>query len=135
MAFCIIGGNDNASLAGLLFAYSFTIDDNVISLVYALATIETSMVSIERVTNFMSIEAEKGYEEYVKKWRTKDEEPLKLVTKGEVNFINLSLKYRKNLPNVLDNLNLHIKPGEKIGVVGRTGAGKSTLIQAILRMV
>ena len=56
MAFCIIGGNDNASLAGLLFAYSFTIDDNVISLVYSLATLETSMVSIERISNFMSIE-------------------------------------------------------------------------------
>lgn len=83
----------------------------------------------------MNIEAETGYVQYVKKWRTKDEESLKLITKGEVGFEDMSLKYRKNLPNVLDHLNMTIRAGQKIGVVGRTGAGKSTLIQAILRTI
>lgn len=72
IAFCVIGANDNPSLAGLLFAYSFTIDDYVVSMVYSLSNVETKMVSVERVTNFMNIEPEKGYTEYVKKWRTRD---------------------------------------------------------------
>jgi ATP-binding cassette subfamily C (CFTR/MRP) protein 1 len=47
----------------------------------------------------------------------------------------LTLCYREGLPAVLRNLSFTISPGEKVGVVGRTGAGKSTLISAILRMV
>ena len=45
------------------------------------------------------------------------------------------MRYRQNLPLVLKDLNITISPGEKIGVVGRTGAGKSTIIQALLRVV
>lgn len=54
---------------------------------------------------------------------------------GKVEFKDLSLKYRPNLPFVLSSLNLEINPGEKIGVVGRTGAGKSTIIQTLLRTI
>lgn len=49
--------------------------------------------------------------------------------------MNFTLKYRPNLPAVLKNLNLTVKQGEKLGVVGRTGAGKSTIIASILRLV
>ena len=47
----------------------------------------------------------------------------------------MSLCYRAGLPPVLKELDFTIKPGEKIGVVGRTGAGKSTITSAILRLV
>ena len=93
------------------------------------------MVSIERVNTFMNIESERGYVEYTKKWRTWDEETPKLTSEGRVEFKDFSLKYRHNLPSVLKDLNISIHPREKIGVVGRTGAGKSTLVQSLLRIV
>lgn len=52
------------------------------------------------------------------------------ISHGEIEFRNLQFAY--NTQPVIENFNLHIRPGEKIGIVGRSGAGKSTLIQLLL---
>lgn len=57
------------------------------------------------------------------------------VTDGRVEFKDFSVKYRPELETVLSNLTLSIKAGEKIGVVGRTGSGKSTTILSLLRIL
>ena len=44
------------------------------------------------------------------------------------------MRYSDEYPYVLKGLNIHIQPGEKVGIVGRTGAGKSSIIQALFRM-
>ncbi|KAJ2458288.1 hypothetical protein GGF42_002164 [Coemansia sp. RSA 2424] len=54
---------------------------------------------------------------------------------GNIEFRNLSVKYGVKLDYALKNLNIIIRPGEKIGIVGRTGAGKSTLAKAIFRLL
>ncbi|KAJ2046859.1 ATP-binding cassette glutathione S-conjugate transporter ycf1 [Coemansia sp. S16] len=54
---------------------------------------------------------------------------------GSVEFKNLSVKYGANQDYALKNLNITIRPGEKIGIVGRTGAGKSTLAKSIFRLI
>lgn len=54
------------------------------------------------------------------------------VSAGDIHFNNISFHYGNNQP-VIDGLNLHIKPGEKVGLVGRSGAGKSTLVNLLLR--
>jgi ATP-binding cassette subfamily C (CFTR/MRP) protein 1 len=54
---------------------------------------------------------------------------------GEVEFKNVSLKYRPGTETVLKNLSFEVKSGEKIGVVGRTGAGKSTICLSLSRIV
>ncbi|XP_077495367.1 ATP-binding cassette sub-family C member 3-like isoform X2 [Amblyomma americanum] len=57
-------------------------------------------------------------------------------TQGEVEFLNYSASYRPGvLPNVLSDVTFRIRPMEKVGVVGRTGAGKSSLVLALLRML
>jgi len=55
--------------------------------------------------------------------------------KSDIIFRNVHMRYRPTLPLVLNGINLSIEGGEKIGIVGRTGAGKSTLITALLRLV
>ena len=54
--------------------------------------------------------------------------------KGDIKLENLSFRYNIESPNVLKNINLHIKPGTKVGFVGRSGSGKSTLTKLIQRM-
>ena len=54
---------------------------------------------------------------------------------GEIEFSGVDLKYRDNLDIVLDNLSFKVQPKEKIGIVGRTGSGKSTICISISRIV
>lgn len=84
------------------------------------------MTSVERIKEYTSLEKERDVEETEpdKDWPAS----------GEILFDDVSLAYAKNLPFVLKDLLFEIYPGEKIGVVGRTGAGKSSLIQAIFRL-
>jgi ATP-binding cassette subfamily B multidrug efflux pump len=55
-----------------------------------------------------------------------------VVQQGDIQFNNVNFNFGKELP-LIENLNLHIKPGEKVGLVGRSGAGKSTLINLLMR--
>lgn len=61
--------------------------------------------------------------------------PTSWPSQGQVEFTDVVFKYRPELPPVLKCLNMSVKPGEKIGIVGRTGAGKSSIMTALFRMV
>ena len=54
-------------------------------------------------------------------------------SKGSVDFSHYSTRYRRKLPYALHDIDLKIRPGEKVGIVGRTGAGKTTLTAALFR--
>ena len=56
-------------------------------------------------------------------------------SKGKLEFRNVTMKYRPNTETVLNDISFFCQPGEKIGIVGRTGAGKSTLTVALTRIV
>lgn len=87
------------------------------------------MVSVERIKQFTNIPSEAA-------WEIKDCLPSPhWPTEGNINIWDLQVRYRENTPLVLNGLTLSIKGGEKIGVVGRTGSGKSTFIQALFRIV
>ena len=56
-------------------------------------------------------------------------------SRGAITFKDVQLRYRPELPLVLKGLNFDVKAGEKVGIIGRTGAGKSSLVQSIYRTV
>ena len=92
-----------------------------------LTNVENLMTSAERVMTYTKLESESGY------WN--DTVPSKpWPREGNISFRNVSLKYYQGGPKVLKNLDFVIKGNSKVGVVGRTGAGKSSLVAAILRM-
>ncbi|XP_072393683.1 ATP-binding cassette sub-family C member 4-like [Diabrotica undecimpunctata] len=91
------------------------------------AEITNQLMSVERVLEYKSLPAE--IQPVVPK------KPLpKWPEKGNVYFRNMGLKYIEDGPLTLNNLNLSIESNEKVGIVGRTGAGKSSLIAALFRL-
>ena len=85
------------------------------------------MTSVERVMTITKLESEPGYQ-------TATQRPNHWPTNGEIDFNKVSLRYYPEGPRVLEDLNLNIDGQSKIGIVGRTGAGKSSITAAILRM-
>ncbi|XP_076295432.1 ATP-binding cassette sub-family C member 4 isoform X2 [Lasioglossum baleicum] len=87
------------------------------------------MTSVERILQFTQLDKEGPF----------DSEPNKKPSaqwpsKGDIKFDHLYLRYDESSPAVLKDLNILIKPGEKVGIVGRTGAGKTSLISALFRL-
>ena len=70
-------------------------------------------------------------------WNTSNKEtiPADWPSTGRLEIDEASARYRPNLPEAVKDLNLVLKSGEKIGICGRTGAGKSTLASVILRII
>ncbi|XP_041974060.1 probable multidrug resistance-associated protein lethal(2)03659 [Aricia agestis] len=93
------------------------------------AEMENQMTSVERVLEYTQIPRETAL---TTKSQTKA--PENWPSEGAISFENLSLKYTPDGNEVLHKLNLDILPQEKIGIVGRTGAGKSSIIQALFRL-
>jgi len=123
-------GNETfAGLAGLAIAYALSVTQSLNWAVRVGSDFEASMVSVERLEQYVRIESEAPsdtrLDETIQNWPTK----------GAINFQNVDLRYRPGLPRVLKNLNLSIPGNSKVGIVGRTGAGKSTLMTALMRIV
>ena len=118
----------NSSIGGLVLAYMLSIVQLFQVTVYQFAEIENSMNSTERIHHYgkyLEQEASSRMGEVRPSWPEK----------GEIVFSNVRMRYRPDLPLVLKGLSIHIQPGEHIGVVGRTGAGKSTIVSTIFRLV
>ncbi|KFZ51729.1 Multidrug resistance-associated protein 1, partial [Antrostomus carolinensis] len=115
--------------AGFSISYALQITGVLNWMVRSWTEIENNIVSVERVREYL---------------RTPKEAPWTLdgklhsqgwLTEGRIEFRNYSLRYRPDLELALKNINLTINGQEKIGITGRTGAGKSTLAVGLLRLV
>ncbi|KAJ2775087.1 hypothetical protein IWQ56_000259 [Coemansia nantahalensis] len=73
--------------------------------------------------------------ELYRQYATIEPEALYVVDDCRLEFCDYTMRYREDLEPALDGINLTIQPGEKIGIVGRTGAGKSTLVRSLFRLV
>lgn len=118
-----------AGMAGFLMTYALTVTGSLSLLVQTSAMVESNIVCFERCVEYWDLPIENetglGRTEVGESWPDN----------GAIEFKDYSTRYRANLDLVLKNINLDIKPQEKIGVVGRTGAGKSSLALAIFRII
>jgi ATP-binding cassette, subfamily C (CFTR/MRP), member 1 len=119
----------SAGMIGLAMSYALQITQTLNWMVRLSVEVETNIVSVERVLEYTELPSEA--EEVISSNRPAPTWP----SKGVVNFNDYSMRYRPGLKLVLKNICLNLKAREKIGVVGRTGAGKSSLTLALFRIV
>lgn len=119
----------NPSIAGLAVTYGINLNVLQASVIWNICNAENKMISVERVLQYTELTSEAP--QIVENCRPPNNWP----STGTIHFQNLQIRYAKHLPSVLKNITCTFPGKKKIGVVGRTGSGKSTLIQAIFRIV
>jgi len=123
------GGSLSAGMFGLAMSYALQITTAMNWIVRATVEVENNIVSVERILEYSALPSEAP--EVISRNRP----PTSWPHKGALSFNNYSTRYRPELDPVLQNIDLDIKAHEKIGVVGRTGAGKSSLTLALFRII
>ncbi|XP_035420768.1 ATP-binding cassette sub-family C member 4 isoform X1 [Cygnus atratus] len=117
----------NAGQVGLALSYAITLMGTFQWGVRQSAEVENLMISVERVMEYTDLEKEAP-------WETNKHPPPEWPSQGMIAFENVNFTYSLDGPLVLRHLSVVIKPKEKVGIVGRTGAGKSSLIAALFRL-
>ncbi|OQE17014.1 hypothetical protein PENSTE_c022G00900 [Penicillium steckii] len=120
-------GNIDAGAAGLSLTYAVTFTENVLWLVRLYSEVQQNMNSVERVREYLEVDQEAA--PVIPESRPATGWP----TEGAVEFNGYTTRYRPDLDAVLKEVSFSVKPGEKVGIVGRTGAGKSSLALALFR--
>ena len=121
----------NPIVLGLLIGYTLRMIENTYGFFDQYTTFEKMYSSMDNCEAYTHIVQEKNL-------RLKNDKFLKLngfPKRGEIKFINYFVKYRPDTDFVLKNINFKINPGEKIGIVGRTGSGKTTLCLGLFRIL
>ncbi|GKD45352.1 ABC transporter C family member 14-like protein [Tanacetum coccineum] len=114
---------------GLSLSYGLSLNSLLYIAIFTSCFVENRMVSVKRIKQFTNIPSEA-------EWAKKDgPPPPDWPNHGSLELKDLQVRYRSNTPLVLKGITLTIQGGQKIGVVGRTGGGKSTLIQVLFRLV
>ena len=119
--------SSRTAFVGLALAYAIQTAAVTQYAVRKSSDVENFMTSVERVMTYTKLEPEPGY-------KIVRRPPEDWPGEGNITFQNVSLTYYPGGPQVLKKINLNIKGGTKIGVAGRTGAGKSSFVAALLRM-
>lgn len=118
-----------ASSVGLLLSYVLQIAGQLSMLLRTMTQVENEMNSVERISSYAyDLPQEAAY--HIEETQPPAEWP----TGGAIEMKNVSMRYRKELPLVLKNISLSLKPGQKVGICGRTGAGKSSIMTALYRI-
>ncbi|KAK9479697.1 P-loop containing nucleoside triphosphate hydrolase protein, partial [Lipomyces japonicus] len=122
-------GKMDAALSGLCLTYAITFTELMLWFVNAYCSLEMNMNSVERVQEYLNLTPEA--EPIIADSRPPPGWP----SKGAIDVQDLTLRYAPNLPTVISDVSFKVEPRWKIGVVGRTGAGKSTIASALFRFL
>ncbi|PPD84725.1 hypothetical protein GOBAR_DD18344 [Gossypium barbadense] len=118
-----------ASTMGLLLSYSLNITSLLSGVLRQASRAENSLNAVERVGSYINLPSEAP--DVIESHRPPPGWP----SSGSIQFEDVVLRYRPELPPVLCGLSFTTSPSEKIGIVGRTGAGKSSMLNALFRIV
>ncbi|KAG5729874.1 Multidrug resistance-associated protein 1 [Termitomyces sp. T112] len=118
----------NPAKIGVVLSYTLAITQTFSEMINQFAKNEQNMNAVERVLHYTELSPEAAS-------TTPDDPPPSWPEKGQISFTNVDLAYREGLPLVLKDVSFNVHSGEKIGIVGRTGAGKSSLLHALFRTV
>ncbi|KAG8064046.1 hypothetical protein GUJ93_ZPchr0004g38273 [Zizania palustris] len=114
---------------GMSLSYGLSLNSLVYYTISISCMLENGMISVERVNQYSALPSEAP-------WEVADCLPSpNWPSRGDIDIKDLKVRYRSNTPLILKGVTVSINSGEKIGVVGRTGSGKSTLVQALFRLV
>lgn len=116
-------------LIGIMMTYTLQVTDFLNNIVRAIVNLETSVVGVERVLEYCDLPSEAP--EVIENKRPAAYWP----SEGKIKFDNYSTRYRENLDLILKGVSVSINSREKIGIVGRTGAGKSSLVMSLFRII
>ncbi|XP_066522703.1 multidrug resistance-associated protein 4 isoform X2 [Hoplias malabaricus] len=119
--------NLDAGAVGLALSYAVTLMGMFQWGVRQSAEVENMMTSVERVVEYTELENEAP-------WETQKRPPPEWPNQGLITFDRVNFSYSSDGPVVLKNMSAVFRPKEKVGIVGRTGAGKSSLISALFRL-
>ncbi|CAH1760450.1 12433_t:CDS:10 [Entrophospora sp. SA101] len=116
-------------LAGFALLYALNFTESIIWVIRMYAMQEINMNSVERVQEYLKLEEEPPRIIEINR------PPVGWPMRGEIHVNNLVMQYSPDSPLVLKGISFHVKPTEKIGIVGRTGSGKSTLAISFFRFM
>lgn len=134
-AFCMVllvsfpHGAIDPTMAGLAVTYGLNLNARLSRWILSFCKLENKIISIERIYQYSQIPGEAP--PFIEDSRPPSSWP----ENGTIELIDLKVRYGENLPLVLHGITCAFPGGKKIGIVGRTGSGKSTLIQALFRLI
>ena len=117
------------SMAALAISYSLDTTQDLNWVVRMITDMETQIVSVERIQEYSELPSEAPA--HIPETAPRESWP----ATGDISIENIVMRYRPELEPVIKGLSAHILPGEKVGVVGRTGAGKSSLVLCLMRII
>nr|XP_034602364.1 putative ABC transporter C family member 15 isoform X2 [Setaria viridis] len=119
----------NPSIAGLAVTYALNLNYQLTSMIWNITSTENKMISVERILQYSRIPSEAPLlVDYCRP-------PTSWPQNGTISIRCLEVRYAEHLPSILRSISCTIPGGKKVGIVGRTGSGKSTFIQALFRIV